>query len=182
MNKAQWHAAGERTKFFERLALLSAGAVVLSISLLSSVFGKATIHGTAFLFGGWASLILALMTPLFRELKYQAYTTETFLANYQSALAAKKTFLFRHAAAGKPVVDEPQEDGSARHTTAEALKDEAAETHKDAKDRKNRAAQLQRDWLRFERTSINAFWVGVLLLAVFAGINVARGAAHYYFK
>lgn len=43
----QWRVGEQRTKFFERLALLSAGAVVLSVSLLSNVFGKATIHGSS---------------------------------------------------------------------------------------------------------------------------------------
>jgi hypothetical protein len=37
-DKAQLRAAEGRTKFFERLALLNAGAVVLSVSLLSNFF------------------------------------------------------------------------------------------------------------------------------------------------
>ena len=182
LDKVQWRTAEERTKFFERLALLSAGAVVLSVSLLSSVFGKTLIHGTAFLFGGWICLIVAMMASLFRELKYQAYTFETFFANYQSALAAKKTFLFKQAAAGEPVIDEPQEDGSVRYTTAEALKKQASEIHDYAKTRKNRAAQFQKTMLRFELISINAFWIGILLLGVFAAINVVLGAGQHYFK
>lgn len=183
LDKAQWRAAEERTKFFERLALLSAGAVVLSVSLLSNFFGKTTIiHGTAFLFAGWLSLILALMTAVFRELRYQSYMFETYLAHYQSALADKKTFLFNRAAAGQRVVDEPQEDGSVRPTTPEALKKEADETRKDAKDRKARAEQIQKTVRTLELTAINAFWVGVFLLAVFAGVNVILGATHRYFK
>lgn len=182
LDKVQWRTAEERTKFFDRLALLSAGAVVLSVSLLSNVFGKTTVHGIAFLFGGWASLILAMMTALFRELKYQAYTFETFIANYQSALAAKKTFLYRHAAAGNPVVDEPQEDGSVRRTTSEALKKEAEETHKDAKKRKTRSERLHRASIMLELACINTFWLGVSLLAVFAAINVILGAGHHYFR
>lgn len=182
LDKVQWRTAEERTKFFERVALLSAGAVVLSVSLLSNVFGKTTIHGIAFLFGGWVSLIVALMTAVFRELKYQAYTFETFIANYQAALASKKTFLFKHAAAGNRVVDEPQEDGSVRNTTAEALKKEADETHADAKNRKHRAERLHRASRIFELICVNTFWVGVLLLAVFAAVNVVLGAGHHYFK
>lgn len=182
LDKMQWRIAEERTKFFERLALLSAGSVVLSVSLLSNFFGKTTIHGTAFLFAGWLALILALMASVLRELKYQAYMFETYIEHYQSALANKKTFLFTRAAAGQRVVDEPQEDGSVRHITPEALKKEADETRKDANDRKIRAERFQKNYRAFELAAINTFWVGVLLLAVFAGINVILGGTHRYFK
>src|SRR5450759_2914794 len=72
-DKVQWRVSENRSRFFERLALLSAGAVVLSVSLLSTVLGKAVIHGAMFLFVGWGCFIVALLASLFRELKYQPY-------------------------------------------------------------------------------------------------------------
>jgi hypothetical protein len=122
------------------------------------------------------------VTSLLRELKYQAYMLETYLAHYQSALTEKKIFLFKSALAGQTVVDEPQEDGSVQQTTPQALKNEADETRKDAKMRRVCADRLMKSIRCFELTAINTFWVGVLLLAVFAGINVVLGAEHHYLK
>jgi hypothetical protein len=181
-DRAQWRVAEDRSKFFERLALLSSGAVVLSVSLLSTVFGKTTIHGIAFLFVGWAAFILSLMTSLFRELKSHSYRLEIYFSHYQSMLADKKTFLFTSAVGGQRVVNEPQEDGSVQRVTPEALREEASETREDAKRRKDRANGLMKTMRTLELTAINAFWVGVLLLAVFAGTNVILGVGHHYFK
>jgi hypothetical protein len=178
-DKAQWRVGVDRNKFFERLALLSAGAVVLSVSLLSTVFGKTAIHGTAFLFAGWAAFVLSLMTSLFRELKSQPYMLEVYFSHYQSMAADKKTFLYTRAVAGQRVVDEPQEDGSVRRTEPDALKREAQEMREDAKRRKGHADRLMKTMRTLELIAINSFWVGVLLLrsraATKADISLAVG-------
>lgn len=181
-DKAQWHVIEDRARFFERLALLSAGAVVLSVSLLSTVFGRTTIHGILFLFAGWTGFIAALMASLFRELKYQRYLLESSMSNYLSKLADKKVFLRSHAATGQTVLDEPQEDGTVRRKTPNELQAEADDVRTEARKRKEDADHLLKGVRAFELTAMNGFWVGVLMLAVFAAVNITLGAGHRYFK
>ncbi len=181
-DKLQWRVSEERSKFFERLALLSGSAVVLSVSLLSTVFGRATIHAIALLFGGWFALVLSLVASLFRELRYQPYLLQTSMSHYQFALANKKAFLASKAAAGEPVIQEPQRDGSIRPKTTKELTTEADDARKDASSREAAAERLFNQMQRMEGIAIHSFWLGVLFLAMFAGINVVRGVGHYYFR
>ena|SRR5579862_1528139 len=177
-DKTQWYVSEARAKFFERIALLSAGAVVLSVSLLSTVFGHTTIHGLAFLLLGWIALVIALTTSLFRDLRYHPYLLETSFGHYEKVLARKKDFLAATAAAGGTVL---REDHSGTLTASE-LRDDAAEVLADAKNRKERANQLFAQTQRMELLALNAFWIGVLCLAVFAALNLILGANHYYFQ
>ncbi len=182
LERASQRVSEDRTKYFQRLALLCAGSVVLSVSLLSTVFGKTVIHGIAFLFAGWAAFVVSLMSSLFTELKYHRYLLESSMSNYQSKLADKKIFLSSHAIAGNPVVSEPQDDGSVRQTTAQELRSEAHAMREAAKKREGDAARLFKAMTVFEMTAITGFVLGVFLLAVFAGINVTLGAGHRYLK
>lgn len=136
-----------RRKFFERLAFLSGGAVVVSVSLLSTVLGKTVIHGAVFLFSGWACLVIALLASLFREMKYQQYIAERAVAHYMGTVASKKTDLASRAEAGDCVVT--ADDGPVRQQTAEELATQAAESRSDQEKRKEWAENHFRAVRRF---------------------------------
>src|SRR5215813_7272100 len=64
-HKAQFLASEGRGKFYDRVALLSGGAAVLSISFLFSIATKFTIHAMATLFVAWGLLLTCLLCCLF---------------------------------------------------------------------------------------------------------------------
>jgi hypothetical protein len=168
-DKVQKKIATERTKFFEQIALLSGGAIVLSVSLLSTLFGKADVYAIPILICGWLALLLCLFSSLYRTLKYQPYMLEISMAHYMDTLAAKKLALAESVRTGTRVVGD-----SFLQRSEQQLKEEAAEAAADSKQRKERAEKYIKIVQRFEKIALSTFWLGALLLAVFAAYNVIR--------
>jgi hypothetical protein len=173
--------AEQRSRFFERLALVSGGSVVLSVTLLTTILGKTPIHAAAILLMGWFSFIVALISALFRDLPYQRYTLVTYMKNYLEELQLKKQDLLRHRQAGVRVLSEPQEDGSFRNVSAEELQAEIEDLRVHIKERASEATGAERRFRALERVSKVAFCAGVLLLAGFAAVNVLA-ASHLYLR
>jgi hypothetical protein len=171
-DEVQKKVATERTKFFEQLGLLSGGAIVLSVSLLSTLFGKVVLHGVVILIAGWFALLVALLSCLYRTLQYQPYMMEVSIAHYLKMLATKKLALHESAKQGARVVSPIDEGGGVR--TAEGLKQEADEVLSDIDWRKERAGKLLARVHFFEKIALHAFWLGILLLTVFAAVNVIK--------
>src|SRR5947209_1481478 len=77
-HKAQFLASEGRGKFYDRVALLSGGAVVLSISFLFSIATKTSIHAMATLFAAWVLLLTCLLCCLFRNPPFYKYLMHSY--------------------------------------------------------------------------------------------------------
>lgn len=165
VDKMQWRIAEERTKFFERLSLLSAGAVVLSVSLLGTMLGKAAIHSVATLFAAWFAFVVALAASLFRELPYQTYVTATYQGFYEEELINKKYNLIRVASAGATVISEPQRDGSIRRVRPSDLGAEIEELKGTREMLAKRSERSHRRFYALECMSNISFVLGVVLIS-----------------
>jgi hypothetical protein len=174
VDEIQTRVAEQRNKFFEQIALLSGGAIVLSVSLLSTLFGKVVLHLVVVLILGWAELLLALMASFYRASKYQSYMLEVSMRQYMNALAQKKIVLYQQAKQGQKVMSSLDEEGMTRVLSADKLKEEATEIFKDGKLRKKWADEHFKR-VRFAETfAVIAFWFGVLSLAIFASVNIFK--------
>jgi hypothetical protein len=173
-DEVQKTVASERTKFFEQIALLSGGAIVLSVSLLSTLFGKAILFGTPMLIVGWCALLLTLLTSLFRTLAYLPYMLEVSMAHYQKTLAEKKLALVRAKEGGNCVVAPMEEDGKIRQVSVGELRQQASELFGESKRRKEAAEKMIGRVFALEKLALSCFCLGVFLLTVFAGYNLVK--------
>ncbi len=173
-DEAQQKVAGERTKFFEQLALLSGGAIILSVSLLSTLFGKVVVYGSIVLIIGWFALLAALLSSLYRALQYQLYIIEASMAHYMKTLASKKIALHQRASQGAMVVAPPDEEGRPIQRSAEELKQAAAMLYRCSEQRGKNAARLFQKVQISEKIAVHSFWIGALALALFAGYNLLK--------
>lgn len=64
--------AQNRNSFFERLALLIAGALTFSVTLIGHL-GEQSVHAVLFLHVAWGFLLLALLACLARNLSHQHF-------------------------------------------------------------------------------------------------------------
>jgi hypothetical protein len=174
VDEIQTRVAEQRNKFFEQVALLSGGAIVLSVSLLSTLFGKVVLHFIVVLILAWAELLLALMASFYRASKYQSYVLEVYMREYMKALAQKKIVLYQQAKQGQKVMSSPDEEGLTHLLSAEALKEEAAAIFKDGKLRKKWSDEHFKRVQFAENFAVIAFWLGVLSLTIFASVNVFK--------
>jgi hypothetical protein len=181
IDKMQWRVAEARTKFFERLSLLSAGAVVLSVSLLATMLGKTAIHSVATLFTAWFGFVVALVAALFRELPYQTYVTATYQEHYLRELINKKCNLIRVASAGATVISEPQENGTVRKVKPTDLSSEIDELKGTREMLAKRSERSHRRFYALEWVSNISFMLGVVLLAIFAAINILK-LSHFWIR
>lgn len=175
-DEIQKKVASERTKFFEQVALLSGGAIVLSVSLLSTLFGKVVLHGIVELIVGWFALLLALLASFYRTLQYQPYMLESSVAHYTKTLASVKMARHLRAKQGDKVMSLPDEEGRSKQVSADELKQEAAELYADSKARKERSDRYIRNVQISEKIALTSFSIGVLLLTIFAGFNILKAA------
>lgn len=138
--------AAQRTRFFGYLALLSGGAILLSVSLVSGALGKGLLSAITVLYAGWLALLIALFGSLFRALIHQPAPKMR-----QTAIPMVRPLPLAHRA-GDTVIEEEEE--AARPVTGQH----------------NRHVRIS------EAFAIHGFWMGTVLLVIFAGYNVA--AAH----
>jgi hypothetical protein len=156
--------------------LLSGGAIVLSVSLLSTLFGKVVLHGIVELIVGWFALLLALLASFYRTLQYQPYMLESSVAHYTKTLASVKMARHLRAKQGDKVMSLPDEEGRSKQVSADELKQEAAELYADSKARKERSDRYIRNVQISEKIALTSFSIGVLLLTIFAGFNILKAA------
>lgn len=74
----------ERNAFFDRLALLNAGALTFSVTLFASLSVK-NPRGLVYLHVAWALLLIALAASLLRNLSHQHYRTSHSIASMAEA-------------------------------------------------------------------------------------------------
>jgi uncharacterized integral membrane protein len=74
----------ERNAFFDRLALLNAGALTFSVTLFASLSTK-NPNGLFFLHSAWIGLLIALAACLVRNLSHQHYRSSHVHASLASA-------------------------------------------------------------------------------------------------
>jgi hypothetical protein len=172
--ETQTKVAEQRSKFYDQLALLSGGAIVLSVSLLSTLFGKVVLHFVPALIFGWVDLLVVLLASFLRSMAYQRYMMETFACFYMKALAEKKIELYLLAKRGDKVKSPRDEEGETRLLTPAELKEEARGLFKDSKLRKNWSDKHLRHSRIAERSADVSFWLGALSLIIFASVNILK--------
>lgn len=148
--------AAQRTKFFGYLALLSGGAILLSVSLVSAMLGKGALGAVAVLFAGWIALLIALFGSIFRMLKYQPPPLKA-RATHSSKVPMVKPLALSHRA-GDPFPDE--------------IDDSVTGLDEDAEEEERIAGQHLRQTRTAEALAIHGFWIGAVLLVIFTGTNV----------
>src|ERR1019366_8147317 len=97
-------------------------------------------------------------------------------AAYAKTLTRKKMALHLRAKQGDKVMSPPDEEGRSKQVSADELKQEAAELYTDSKARKERSDKYIRNVQISEKIALHSFWIGVLLLTIFAGFNVLKAA------
>ncbi len=98
------------------------------------------------------------------------------MAHYMRILADKKIAFSVTVTQGGVVMSTPDEEGRTKPVSAKELKEEAEELYRDSNDRKKTADKLLKHVQLLEKIALNSFWIGVLLLTVFAGLNVLKAA------
>lgn len=71
-SEASLKVAEDRNTFFDRLAVLNAGALTLSVTLLGTS-AQQHPHKLLLLYMAWASLLVALLACLVRNFSHQGY-------------------------------------------------------------------------------------------------------------
>lgn len=147
---------GQRTKFFGYLALLSGGAILLSVSLVGAMLGKGVLGAVAVLFAGWIALLIALFGAIVRALQHQPPPRKAPAARTRQVPMVRPLALSHRV--GDPLPDEIDEGVT-------GLDDDAEEDDR-----------VARQHLRHARTAealaIHGFWLGTVLLMIFTGYNV----------
>jgi len=125
--------------------------------------------------------VVELAASLFRELPYQTYVTATYQGFYEEELINKKYNLIRVASAGATVISEPQKDGSIRRVKPSDLSAEIEELKGTSEMLAKRSDRSHRCFYALEWVSNISFVLGVVLLAVFAAINILK-LSHFWIR
>jgi hypothetical protein len=172
-NEIQIRISKQRSKFYDQLALLSGGAIVLSVSLLSMLFGKVVLHFVPVLIFGWVDFLIVLLACFLRSTEYQRYTMETFAGFYMKTAAETKIEQYQVAKQpGNKVMSSRDEEGETRLLTPSELKQQAEALFNDCRLRKKWADKHLRHTQIAERFADVTFWLGALCLIIFASVNI----------
>jgi hypothetical protein len=162
--------------FFERIALLSAASIALSLTFLGYIRSetKTSIPYLWLLYTAWGLLLLSLLAALLRNLRHLDYLyyhaasswlqRRADLLSYEALIAEDKTqmvFSAEYSMMG---------DGERQKLAGELqTKQAAASREADRSQRKKRVAEVM--WRGCEYAAELSFFVGLLLLVVFAMVN-----------
>lgn len=166
----------ERARFFERLAVLSGSSIALSLTFLGYVQSRpeAQLHHPRLIYTSWFFLLGCLVTALLRNLKHQDYIYYDGAASYLERRAdhvSSEVSLIRDStqfilsSEGAIMAEEERQDFAGKlGTKAEHLRKEARRSRRGAS-----VAEIT--WRLCEYASEALFFVGILLLVIFAVMN-----------
>jgi len=167
----QLKSASERNQFFEKLALLDGGAIVVSVTFLGYLLPKQdAIRWRYILHGSWLLLLLSLLACLLRIFFYQNYAYYSHAEPYLRRWAEKSEV---EAQLGKEpnqlFVSGGAALSEAERTTWAELKLAQAENLRKEADKSTRRAQInKRVWRPCEYIALVALCLGLVMLVVFA--------------
>lgn len=175
IDEFQYKAASERSQFFEKLALLDGGAIVLSVTFIGYFLSaQGTLRGRRLLYGSWSLLLLSLLACLLRNFFYQNYLYYSRVPSYIQQLSEQKeleakvaidpTQLFL-SEEGRPLTAKEREDFAAE------LKTKAHNYRTEAKAAVGRGKRAERVWRPCEPAALIALFCGLTLLVSFAILN-----------
>lgn len=169
-------ASTERNQFFDKLALLDGGAIVLSVTFIGYLIPKqGTITGRWALYPGWCLLLVSLLLSLLRNFFYQNYhfyarvspyirkRSEKIDAEMQVVADPAQVFL---AEDGKRILTAKE-----RLEFAEQLKSKAQGYRSEAERVNRRGKIAEYIWRPCEPSALITFFLGLTFLVWFAILN-----------
>lgn len=166
----------ERSRFFERLAILSGSSIALSLTFLGYVQSrpKVGLHHPRLIYTSWFFLLGCLFTALLRNLQHQDYFYYGGATSYLEKRAD-------HVSFEKSLVEDKAQvfltpEGAMmgekeRQQFAEELRTKAEHLGKEGQRSRRRARVAEITWRTCEYASEAFFFVGLLLLLIFALLN-----------
>jgi hypothetical protein len=166
----------ERSRFFERLAILSGSSIALSLTFLGYIQSRprAVLSHPTLIYASWFCLLGCLMSALLRNLRHQDYFYYVGASSYlekradrvsfEVSLVGDSTQLVLSSEGAMMGKEERQDFAGKLGTKEEHLRKEAQRSRRSAN-----AAEIT--WRVCEYGSEALFFAGLLLLVVFAVVN-----------
>jgi hypothetical protein len=168
-------SASERSQFFEKLALMNGGAIVLSVTFIGYFLSDhGTINRRHLLHGAWMLLLLSLLACLLRNFFYQNYVYYSRVSPYVRKLGEESDMEAQVAIdLSTPMLSEndavmtPKE----REEYAAGLKKKAQNRHTEAATAAAKGKRAERIWRPCEPAALVALFLGLVMLVWFAILN-----------
>lgn len=172
-DQAQFEAIREKARFFDRLGLLSGGAIVLSVTFLGYVSSRPSVKilWPFVLYISWGSLLVALLASMYRNWHHEDYLYYTRFAGWAEHLAKLKQAEIKVVQATGAVVVDPEGQRIAASKVIEELtsKCKGWATLEGTASTKARLSEKVSKVLDYA-AHIGLF-VGIVLLVAFAVLN-----------
>jgi len=180
IDEFQYKAASERSQFFEKLALMDGGAIVVSVTFIGYFLSaQGTLRGRGFLYGSWCFLLLSLLACLLRNFCYQNYLYYSRVSPYirklsdqkelEAKVATDQTQTFLAEEGDRVLTPEEREDFATK------LRAKADNYRTEADSAITKGGRAARIWRPCEPTALIALFCGLVLLVCFAILNT-----HYH--
>lgn len=177
-DRIQFEVMREGARFFERLALLNGGALVLSVSFLGylSARPQANVANIFILYVAWGFLMAGLLASTFRNLYQQSYVYFATVAPWAEAGAKLKEVelkVLQDADGRSILVDSAHKPLSSEEQTKflEMLGKKRDSWTKLRDKAEGRAASYERAFVALDLIAQIGFVVGLLLMVSFAVAN-----------
>jgi hypothetical protein len=169
-----------RSRFYDRVALLSGGAVVLSVSFLGSSASRSSVHALGLLFSSWALLVVCLLCCLFRSPPYQRYViNQTAYFYAKSMLRSERLHLAALRSTGAHILADSS--GLSPYRSEEEIQQEISAWDRRTEQLLKRVYGLYRRFRMLEVVALWLFFFGIVFLVGFAILN-ALANPHQIFR
>jgi hypothetical protein len=176
IDEFQRASAAERSQFFEKLALMNGGAIVLSVTFLGYFLSNQhVLRWRHLLHVAWALLLLSLLACLLRNLFYQNYVFYARVSPYVRKLAEQSELEAQVALDPTAVLLADSEDAlmttEEREQFATHLRKKGNQQQTEAEAAIRKSKRAERIWRACEPVALSALFLGVALLVLFATLN-----------